>query len=63
MTTMNLRTQLKRSIDGVPAARLPSLADYVAYLTRPPWAHRIKRAERELRVGKGRGWRTVRRDV
>ncbi len=63
MTTLSLRTMLKRSIDEVPAARLGSLADYVAFLTRPPLATRIKKAERDLKRGKGRAWRTVRRDV
>jgi hypothetical protein len=58
-----LRRELKKAIDSLPADRLPSLADYVAFLHQPTLAQRIENAERDLKASKGVNWRKVRNDV
>lgn len=63
MTSLHLRTLIKKSIDEVPPSRLASLADYVAFLARPPLKDRLRKAEREIKAGKGVAWRSIKRDV
>ncbi len=63
MTTLSLRGMIKKSIDRLPPDRLETLADFVAYLSRPDLKQRLKLAEREFKAGKGTNWRAVRRDV
>ena len=63
MTEANLRREIKKVIDRLPADRLTSLADFVAFLERPTLRHRIEEAERDLEAGKGVNWRKVRDDV
>ena len=63
MTTSQLRKEIKKAVDHVPADRLQSLADYVDFLSRSPLSQRIKDAETAIANGKGVNWRSVRRDV
>ncbi len=63
MTESPLRRELKKAIDNLPADRLTSVADYIAFLQRPSLAQRIEEAERQLRASKGVKWREVRDDV
>jgi len=63
MTATELRREIKKTIDRLPAKQLRSLADYVRFLDRVPLKQRIKEAEAEFAAGKGVNWRTVRRDV
>jgi hypothetical protein len=63
MTAEQLRREIKKAIDLLPAERLPSVADYVAFLNRPGLAERIEQAERDLKAKKGVNWRKVRDDV
>lgn len=63
MSTVELRREIKKVIDRLPPERLASLADYVAFLNRPPLAQRVKVAERAIAAGKGTNWRKVRSDV
>ena len=63
MSTVELRRKIKRVIDRLPPQRLASVADYVAFLDRPPIASRIATAEKGLAAGKGIDWRKVRKDV
>ena len=63
MSNTTLRQQIKKALDQLPADRLASVADYVAFLTRPPLAKRVALAEKQLRAGKGSNWRKVRNDV
>jgi hypothetical protein len=63
MTETALRREIKRAIDRLPVDRLPSVADYVAFLNRPTVGERLERAERDLRADKGVNWREVRDDV
>jgi len=63
MTTAQLRKQVKKAVDTVPAERLAALAEFVAFLSRPPLRERLARARREFASGKGVNWRTVRSDV
>jgi hypothetical protein len=63
MSTAQLRREIKKAIDRLPPDRLDSLADYVAFLDRPPLRTRIARAEKALSARKGVNWRKVRRDV
>jgi hypothetical protein len=63
MTTSELRKEIKKIVDHLPADRLASLADYVQFLDRPPLAQRLKAAEREVAAGRGVTWRKVRADV
>jgi hypothetical protein len=48
-----LRREIKKAIDRLPADRLPSLADYIAFLNRPTLRQRIEKAERDLKSNKG----------
>ena len=63
MTATELRREIKKLVDSVPAERLESLVDYVQFLNRPELTDRIKTAEREIAAGNGREWRKVRKDV
>ena len=63
MTSVLLRREIKKAIDRLPADRLASLADYIAFLIRPTLEQRIDKAERDLKDGKGVNWRKVRDDV
>ena len=63
MTESLLRPEIKKAIDRLPVDRLPSIADYIAFLNRPTLGQRIAQAERDLKAGKGVNWRKVRDDV
>ena len=63
MTETSLRREIKKAVDGLPAERLPSVADFIAFLNRPGIDERIALAERDLKAGKGVAWRQVRDDV
>ena len=63
MTTTQLRREIKKAIDRLPAERLQSLADFVLFLNRPPLAARLKDAEKAITAGKGVNWCKVRADV
>jgi hypothetical protein len=63
MANSVLRREIKKAIDRLPADRLPSVADYIAFLNRPTLAERIRQAEREFKANKGVDWRKVRDDV
>lgn len=63
MSTAELRRRIKLTIDRLPAGRLESVADYVAFMSRPPLPQRLAIAERAIASGKGVNWRKVRRDV
>lgn len=63
MTESLLRREIKKAIDRLPADRLSSLADYVAFLDSPTLRQRMEQAERDLKHGKGVRWREVRQDV
>ena len=63
MTENLLRREIKKAIDRLPVDRLPSLADYVAFLDRPTIDQQIAKAERDLKANRGVGWRQVRDDV
>jgi len=63
MTESPWRREIKKAIDNLPADRLTSLADYIAFLQRPNLAQRIDEAERQLQANKGVNWRKVRHDV
>ena len=63
MSTVELRRRIKRVIDRLPPQRLESVADYVAFLDRPPIVSLIATAEKALAAGKGIDWRKVRKDV
>jgi hypothetical protein len=63
MNTLELRREIKKAIDKLPAERLKSLADYVHFLTRPSLARRLKNAEKAIASGQGLNWRKVRSDV
>ena len=63
MTESLLRREIKKAIDYLPADRLPSVADYIAFLNRPTLRERIERAEHDLKANKGVNWRQVRDDV
>jgi hypothetical protein len=63
MSTVELRRKIKQAIDRLPPARLASVADYVAFLDRPPIAQRLAAAEKAIAAGKGVNWRKVRKDV
>jgi len=63
MTESSLRREIKKAIDRLPDERLPSVADYIAFLNRPTLGQRIEQAERDLRANKGVNWREVRDDV
>lgn len=63
MTDALLRREIKKAIDRLPVDRLPSLADYVAFLDRPTLRQRVDKAEQDLTSNKGVNWRKVRDDV
>jgi len=63
MTRLELRREIKKAIDRLPAEELQSLADYVCFLSRPTLARRLQEAEKALESGQGRNWREVRSDV
>lgn len=63
MTESLLRREIKKAIDRLPADRLSSLADYVAFLDSPTLRQRMEQAERDFKGGKGVRWREVRKDV
>ena len=63
MTESVLRREIKKAIDRLPADRLSSLADYVAFLDRPTLRQRVDQAERDFKAEKGVNWREVRSDV
>jgi hypothetical protein len=63
MSTKELRQEIKKAVDRLPAERLESLADYVAFLGRASVDRRIKDGERAIAAGEGVNWRTVRSDV
>jgi len=63
MTTAELRREIKKIIDHLPADRLASLADYAPFLDRPPLSQRIQAAEKAIQAGRGVNWRKVRADV
>jgi hypothetical protein len=63
MTESVLRREIKKDIDRLPGDRLPSVADYIAFLARPPLRQRIDSAERGLKAKKGVDWRKIREDV
>ena len=60
MSTTELRKKIKKEIDKLPPDRLASIADYVAFLTRPPLVERLAAAEKAIAAGKGVNWRQVR---
>ena len=63
MTTVKLRREIKKAVDRLPPERLESVADYIAFLNRPPLQIRIAEAEKAIAAGKGVSWRKVRSDV
>ena len=63
MKTLELRREIKKAIDSLPAERLKSLADYVHFLTRPSLPQRLQDAEKAIALGQGVNWRKVRSDV
>jgi hypothetical protein len=63
MTDSVLRREIKKAIDRLPVDRLPSVADYIAFLNRPTLGRQIEQAERDLKANKGVNWREVRDDV
>jgi hypothetical protein len=63
MTEAILRREIKKAIDRLPGDRLPSVADYIAFLDRPTLGQQIEKAERDLKANKGVNWRKIRDDV
>lgn len=63
MSESLLRREIKKAIDRLPAERLASVADYVAFLNRPSLIQEIGNAERDLKANTGVNWRKVRDDV
>ena len=63
MSDAALRREIKKAIDSLPVDRLPSVADYVAFLNRPSLAEQIEKAESDLKAHKGVNWRKARDDV
>jgi hypothetical protein len=63
MTDALLRRNIKKAIDRLPRDRLPSVADYIAFLNRPTFGQQLEKAERDLKANKGVNWRKVRDDV
>lgn len=58
-----LRREIKKAVDRLAVDRLPSLADYIAFLNHPTLGQQLEKAERDLEADKGVNWRTVRDDV
>jgi hypothetical protein len=63
MSTAELRREIKKAVDQLPAERLTSLADYVTFLNRPSLNERLQAADQAIAAGKGRNWRKARTDV
>ena len=63
MTETLLRREIKQAIDRLPVDRLPSVADFIAFLNRPTIRQQIEKAECDLKANKGVAWRQVRDDV
>ena len=63
MTESLLRREIKKAVDRLSVDRLPSLADYIAFLNHPIIGRRLEKAERDLKGDKGVNWRMVRDDV
>lgn len=76
MTTVELRRQAKKSIDQLTGRRLRFVAGFLTYLrgsTRddatkelleiPGFLESFARGAKDLRTGRVRAWRKVRRDV
>ena len=57
-----LRREIKKAVDLLPVERLPSVADYIAFLNRPTLGQRIEKAGRDLTANRGVDWRKVRDD-
>jgi hypothetical protein len=53
MSTSELRREIKKAINQVPAERLESLADYVEFLSRKSLAPRLEEAEKAIAEGRG----------
>ena len=63
MTQAELRTEIKKAVDQLPNDRLMSLADYIAFLSRPTLRQQVETAEADLKANRGVSWRKVRDDV
>ncbi len=63
MTQTQLRSEIKKAVDELPNDRLISLADYVAFLSRPTLLQQVETAEADLKANRGVNWRKVRDDV
>jgi hypothetical protein len=63
MTESLLRREIKKAVDRLAVDRLPSLADYIAFLNHPTLGQQLEKAQRDLEADKGVNWRTVRDDV
>jgi len=63
MTIAELRDEIKKIVDQLPADRLHSLADYAHFLEHPSIAVRVRQAEKQIAAGQGVDWRQVRDDV
>jgi len=63
MSTVELRREIKKAVDQLPAERLAGLADYVQFLGRPPLGQRLANAEKAIAANNGVPWRKVRSDV
>lgn len=63
MTQTQLRSEIKKAVDRLPQDRLESLADYIAFLSRPALRQQVETAEADLKANRGTNWRKVRDDV
>ena len=63
MTFPQLRREIKKAVDKLPADRLASVADYIAFMNRPTLKQQIEKGERDLKAKRGVNWREVRDDV
>ncbi len=63
MSTLKLRSEIKKAVNRVAPERLASLADYVSFLTRPSVLERLAQAEKAVTAGKATNWRKMRTDV
>ena len=59
MGTTELRREIKKAVDRLPAEHLESVVDYIHFLNRPSVAQRISVAEKAIASGKGTNWRKV----
>jgi hypothetical protein len=46
------RREIKKAIDQLPPDRLASVADYVAFVSRPTLKQRVQKAEEEFKAGR-----------